>query len=286
MIKRILVPYDDSESANAALSIAISVSTVTRAELVGLYVENQARFVHYSLPLVIAGTLTGDPVAAGQLDPEAMSVEEEKVFTEETAVREHFLTECRNAGVECSFEITRGDPAEKVVDYARSVDFVIMGNIGRHATLEPDSKGLTVQGVLGNVSRPVLIVPVDAQGESRVVIAYDGSEASERALRTGAEFADLTRLEEVHLVTVNSNRDEGELLQHQAIKYLGGYAFRAVPVILSGRADETIATYASKIDASVVALGAFGTNRLMSRLFGSTAQHLLQTLNAAVLLAP
>ena len=51
-----------------------------------------------------------------------------------------------------------------------------------------------------------------------------------------------------------------------------------------GRAGDEILRYADHVDASVIALGAFGSNRLKEAIFGSTTDTVLKGANAAVLL--
>ncbi len=259
MIKRILVAIDGSESADAALSIAGSLAGITGAELIGLFVEDIAR--------VSAGAEAEAAVEKESLD-----------------IYRAFQERCARANVEGRFLSLRGTPDEVIRERAKSVDFVVLGNSGKHSGTDDKPSGATVQALLRSVARPVLAVPADVAGEPKVVLAYDGSLPSDRALCAAAEFCEISDMSSIHLITATKSVEECKSVQAPAIDYLSAYDLDITPACLTGKPDEAILAYVEQVDASVLVIAAFGANRLKDSVFGSTTDSILKSGKCAVLL--
>ena len=285
MIRRILVAFDGSPSSEAALSIAGSLAGLTDAELIGLFVEDQSRFMHISLGAAVLQNAVGEPMIPMPLPPEDLIAAEEEVEEESKALYELFQDRCQTAKVRGRFLSLHGIPEEVISGRAKSVDFVVLGNCGRSSLqLGFQHSAVTVNGLLRATTRPVLVVPEEALGESRLVIAYDGSAASERALRAAAEFAEISEMEAVHLFTIAGSDEEALEIQSPALEYLTAYGLEVIANHEKGRVGDEILRYADQVDASVIALGAFGANRIREAIFGSTTDAVLKGARAAVLL--
>jgi nucleotide-binding universal stress UspA family protein len=264
MIKRLLVAIDGSPSALAALSIAGSLGGIIQAEVIGLYVENVGRFENLS---------------GAELETAEREVEEES-----RDLRKAFQARCQSAKVQGRFLSLRGIPDDIIRERAKTVDFVIIGNSGTHRGTPERHSGETVSALLKSVARPVLVVPEDVAGESKMVVAYDGTLPSDRALRAAAEFAQISEIESVHLLTATGTTEECQTIQAPALDYLSAFDFHVTPVCLTGQPGEAILAYIEEVDASILALGAFGPNRLRESVFGSTTDAVLKQGQAAVLL--
>lgn len=262
MIKRILVAIDGSESATAGLSIAGSLAGIINAELIGLYVEDIAR-------------LQGD---------EAANAEAEKLLeAESVSLYQTFQERCSSAKIEGRFLSIRGRPDEVIRERAKAVDFVVVGSYGLHEGVTKD-QGDTVIGLLRSVARPVLVVPEDVSGEPKIVIAYDGSLPSDRALRAAAEFAEISEMTDLHLLTVSPTSEECKSVQAPALDYLSAYDLHVTPVCITGNPEEAIISYVSQVDASVLVIAAFGPNRTKDSVFGKTTEAVMKSADAAILL--
>jgi nucleotide-binding universal stress UspA family protein len=285
MIKRILLSYDGSPSSQSALSIACSIAKLTKGELEGLFVEDEARFSKLSLASAIVENFGGEPIARSPLPPADAAAEEAKINEEIAQLKYDFSSACEDAGLEIEFLSLRGDPATIISERAKGVDLVVLGNRGSHHGVEVNP-GTTVATILSHTTRPVLVVPDEPLGVSTMVVAYDGSASSQRVLRAAAEIANVMELEEVHLVTVGMTEEEAHQIQAPAFRYLRAYHLHVKPVLLTGKVNEALQKYSDSVDASVIALGAFGSNTLMSRIFGSTVAHMIAQDESAVLLIP
>lgn len=284
MIRSILIPFDGSPASFTALSIACSISGIEKAALCGLFVEDEKRFSDLSLATAIAENLSGAPIVPQPLPPEEMLEVEEEVAREGSLLESEFRRVCEESEVEGSFSRRRGEPAEVIVDDAKRVDLVVIGKSGFATEKQPQTVSSTIEHLLRSTARPVLVVPDDAIGQSSIVIAYDGSRAAERALMIGAALAEICEIEEVHLISVGSKQSSLAELQQPAIEYLSHYPLKVVPVCREGKAAEVIAEYSQHCDASMIVLGAFGSNRFKELVFGSTTKQVLEHQETAVLL--
>ncbi|MFN8392073.1 MAG: universal stress protein [Bdellovibrionota bacterium] len=264
MIKRILVAMDDSASASAALSIAGSLGGIVQAELVGVFVEDIDR----------VSALSGAVLAE----------EEQKIAAESQFFHKAFLERCESAQIEGRFLSVRGEPEQVLQERARAVDFIVLGNSGLRTGAASKQTGDTAKLILQSVARPVLVVAEDVTGESKMVVAYDGTLPSDRALRAAAEFAEISDIDALHLITVTSSPSDCEKLQAPALEYLSAYSVQVTPVCVTGEPGEAILTYIDQIDASVLVLGAFGSNKVNEKVFGSTTEAVLHQGQTAVLL--
>ena len=285
MIKSLLVPFDASAASLSALSIACSISGLTHASLIGLHVSDERRLSRVPLSTALAGSIGIAPIVDAPLPPDELLSVEEKLEHEAKDLLRVFDERCAQARVAGKFVTKLGIPADTIIDAARTVDFVVVGNSGEHEGIDHGQRGLTTNALLHHTTRPVLVVPEEPEGDSRIVIAYDGSAASERVLRAAAEFAEVTQLNEVHLLTISSDSEQCERVQRLALEYLSAYDLELTRAVAQGKPAEAIVRYVDEVDASVLALGAFGQNRLTERIFGSTTSAVLKQTSAAVLLS-
>ncbi len=285
MIRSILTPFDGSSSAEAALNIGCSVAGITGGYLKAIYIEDQRRLMHYDLSASVASAVGIQPVFPVPLPPDKMLEIESKFDLEYQKLLAFFEEQLREAHIRGDFIRRRGMPVEVILEASREVDFVVMGNHGKHTGVEYIENGFTTNALLQETTRPVLVVPADPQGESSLVIAYDGSPAAERTLRVAAEFAELTEMERIHLFTVETHKERAEEILAPAREYLSIYDVEVLAESRGGKTAEEILRYTSEVGASVLALGAFGKTSFASKLFGSTTSAILKDTDRAVLLS-
>lgn len=284
MIRSILVPVDGSPASQSALSVAASIAGLTHAKLFGVFVEDERRFLHTDLAATLAASTGVQPIVATPISPKEMLEVTEQVTEEGRQAEMLFEQSCKRAVVKGHFLIERGLPGDVIIRQAQSVDFVVIGNTGSHSGIEYAKGGLTTNALLHHTTRPTLVVPEEPQGEERIAVAYDGSAASERVLRFAAEFAELTRMKDFHLLTVQTTKERAEEAQQSALQYLSHYALTVKSVYRTGRVSDEIIHYIEEQDPSILALGAFGAGKLREMIFGSTTTVVLEKTKVAVLL--
>ncbi len=115
MYRKILVPLDGSEFAEAALSHARTLACCTGAEIVLLRVAIQPRYEYSSS------------------DPMIFRPAERELISESTDYLEHVAADLREAGFQVSAETCTGPVAETILDYAQGIeaDLIVMSTHGR-----------------------------------------------------------------------------------------------------------------------------------------------------------
>lgn len=280
MIKSVLVPYDGSNCSKSALSIAGSIAGLVGARVHGLFVDDIKAYSEIGVGQLLAASIVGSPAVPSPRSAEVVLKLEEQYESRLKLLKEEFRLVCTPGMLEGMFYSRIGDPAREIVEMAKTVDFVVIG----HDSGSEFHAGRTSVDLLRTTTRPVLVVPCEPKGDEKILVAYDKSDASARVLRAAAELAEIADLGAVHLLTIDEDEEEAVERQSTAAQYLSHYDFEVTPVIRSGRPADVIREYADEIDASIVALGSFGHNRLHERIFGSTTFDILSKLDRAVLL--
>ena len=122
---------------------------------------------------------------------------------------------------------------------------------------------------------PILLVNSQFREPKRVMLAYDGSAASNKALDMLSKSPLFVGIP-VHLVTVGVKQADLEKLQAEAIVKLEQGGHSVVSKILHGEASTALCQYQSEEDIDITLMGAFSHSRLREIVLGSiTAKMLL-----------
>jgi nucleotide-binding universal stress UspA family protein len=133
----------------------------------------------------------------------------------------------------------------------------------------------------------------------RILLAYDGSEASTRALARAAELARAARAE-LHLLAVGrvpeyaETQDEVDEAQEQAQAFYGkrleeaagtltARDLDAVAHLAFGKPSEQIVRLSRELSADLIVLGAHPHHPLRRRLLGATADKVVDSAECSVL---
>ncbi|MGD0051987.1 MAG: universal stress protein [Vulcanimicrobiaceae bacterium] len=255
----ILVPVDGSQSADAALHLALRL-VAPGGELVLAHVIHRVE--------VVAETITpygGDPT------PILNALEEE-----ERAIFARAEAHARNAGIRSSSVALDGPPASVIAKLARErhVDAIAMGTHGRRG-LARLILGSTAAGVVLEATVPTFVVhegSAVAQPFRQILVALDASRAASDAARVATDLAAHDG-GSVFLAHVAEQRDDADA-EARALADAGAYAREAgVPsdaAILQGDPVEALLVSAEACHADLIAIGAHGGPNLPLAL-GSVA---------------
>lgn len=267
MFKRILVGYDGSDSARAALGLAIGLARTTGAELATISVEEH-------LPRY-AATIGEVQEAKEQIDRHF------RMLTEEAR------DQAALAGVELDALVRRGHEVAEILRSAREkkVDLLALGAHG-HSRVFEWVIGSTSLAVARLAPCSVLIVRDPPGGRvglaqlGPIVVGLDGSPLGRLAFRTALDLATLAGAA-VTGVTVQetSPLTRPTALDRSALARLGaaardqadaaGAAFEHV--VLAGHAAQALRQHARHLRAGLLVLGATGLEHPWSPTLGGTA---------------
>ncbi|OGI19740.1 MAG: hypothetical protein A3B68_05110 [Candidatus Melainabacteria bacterium RIFCSPHIGHO2_02_FULL_34_12] len=284
-MKSILIAMDESKSSKSALSVGVALARICGAKVKGLYVEDIMRLLEWQ-PAELISAGMGFSSAIPEARPTIEQVEAEKEFIAEAdRLKKSFEEECKKFAVNYQFFTKRGKVHEIVEQMARTVDLIVVGRRGKTYPENSKEPGPVTEDLLRATTRPVLVVPENAKVENTILIAYDGSQNSQRALSIGVSFAKLLNFE-VIVISIANDIDSAQKPLDEAKEFLAPYKLKATYVVDFGASMPWIgiAKQIKIFNPGLVAIGAFGENRLMELIFGSTTKNVLMETTCPVLL--
>ena len=277
-LARVLACTDDSPASQGAVQAALELGRACACRVFVLSVLDLIPYVDYQQPDVMG---LPPPLAREFLE------------MREKAVRDHLAAWEQKAGDLGVALITRlrlGSPTYvEILAEAEEChpDLLIMGRRGRSG-LERLLVGSVTARVIGHGSRKVLVVPREAQvAFRRLVLATDGSPASDAAWRAALEIARRTRaglaIAAVSYGDLPLNQAQTQVSRLVEEAQTAGVAADAL--VLSGRPDDAILQLARIREADLIVLGSHGRTGLKRLLLGSVAERVIGQARCPVLVA-
>ena len=112
-----------------------------------------------------------------------------------------------------------------------------------------------------------------------VLIAFDGSAASARAMQRFCQCQAFGKKGALHVVHVFADGEEAysEMLLTKARKYISDWGYTVYSASLKGdKHYEHIMQYAEHVDAGVIVAGAHSVSKMTKMVFGSTTASLVK----------
>ena len=285
MVRVILVAVDGSPSSNAAAAVTIRLAAKHKA------------FVHALGVLDTDHIQRLESMPAGAMSyknsPDLKLLQDARQSIEVTL--DDFSGKAREAGIQFSARLVEGEPRASIELAATSCDLIVVGRTSLYsADAEILSLPLCVEQLLRNSVRPVLVVPdihavgEPGRGQAPVVVAFDGSVVSSRAMHLFA-LLELGRGRQVHVLTQNdSSTKNAEVTAEQACDLLRKHGLKRVRAISlghreAGKPAESILGTAKSLDASLIVMGAYG-HRGIQEIFGSCTKSVLSGLQTPLLM--
>jgi nucleotide-binding universal stress UspA family protein len=178
-----------------------------------------------------------------------------------------------------------GDFVPAVCDKGHEADVIVVW----HETLTAkngERSNEELASLVRHAPRPVWVFREPVRRPEHILVAYDGSAHSGRALHMGANLAE-TLGARLSVLNVDESRDEvaQELTLARAARYCEAYRVTMDRVGLFGTAAESIRSYAGASQGDLMVVGAAGVGYLRGLLFGSVAGQLVANAPCSVLVA-
>lgn len=278
MIQSVAVGIEMGALIDEVTDVALELAILYDAPLRAIYVEDTDLFrASYSVPFPAL-----PPEGPIPLDANAAKDLEEKFRQDERELGRRFLRLVSDFRIRGSFRVERGSVADVLVEESRAHDLLVVGKAGTSPEGVRGALGDHVETIAKSAYCPLLIVPPGANLGERILVAYDGSVVSHRALIAAARLASSS--ESRLRVLVVAEEEEGYDLLDKANSYLEAHDLRAELERKTGSAAEAILEDAVRWEAHILAMGAFGHGKI-SQLFGRAATHrILEGLDRLALL--
>ena len=154
-------------------------------------------------------------------------------------------------------------------------DLLVLGKRGESADFARLHLGSTLERVLRASTRPVLVASRAHRPIGRVLLAFDGSVSSRKAIELAARSPLLNGLGCHVLMAASEDRAATAHMDWaHALLDAAGVAHRSE--IIPGNAEEVIGGYVERHGIDLLVLGAYGHSRIRELLLGSTTTALIR----------
>lgn len=182
-IRRILIALDSSTSPPDSLEVAADLARRLRAELEGLFIEDNELLQLAALPFSSQVNLT-----TGGRQPLDITELESQMANLAEGARRRLETIAKRDRVAWSFRKVRGRIAHEVAVAAESADLVIIEG-GHNDGPAYARLGLPATATVKQITRSILILRHGRRFDGTVYVVFDGAPQSEKALRMAASLA-------------------------------------------------------------------------------------------------
>jgi len=204
MIRSIAVALDCSPHSRASLVAAAEMASRLRAELIGIFVEDINLLHMAGLPFV--EEVRRYSAKTGKLDPDQL----ERLLRLQARQACEMLQQTAEAlTIRHTFRVLRGMVPEELMSAAPEADILVLGRSGRSPSCRK-GLGSTARTALNEGKKTMLLMrPGVTAAEGPLLVLYDGSEGSMRALEVALEIAGPESI--LHLIVTNPAPDAEEL---------------------------------------------------------------------------
>ena len=267
MLKRILIPLDESSYTLSAVEKGVRMAKATGAKLMGLGIVDEPGITKPEAA----------PPGAGDFLEKKQERKLEEAQSKVGDILEDFQSKCRAAGVEFELLKKTGAPGEIIIHESLHHDLIVMGRENNYKFITQDSPCGSVDMVLKARTRPTLIVPEELPTEGKgVMVATDGSHGALRAIQM-YQLMGLVAGREVHVVSVNKDQAKAQTNVNVVDNYLKAHNIQTKlnPIESNSKAWDVMLKIFEENPPQVLVMGAFGKSGLREFLLGSVTNELL-----------
>lgn len=279
MIQSILLPLLEGPHGSTARDYAFWLAAKEGSRVHGLAMIDVKA---YEMPVL--GTADGFmPSVVAPPVTEAGVILEELTASARERVAE-FDRASASRSVASSSDVKTGIPGDIVSREATAHDIVVMARSGYDRGSAEDRIDPLVQAVIRGSSRPVLVSGASFREVRRILVAYDGSIHSARALAIAAELGSRPGVQ-CTLAHVSHSEESGLETLGPAEAFLRHHGVTPQKkVVLGAKASDQICDMVTSSGADLLVMGAYGHRPIREMLFGSTTERVLSHCGSSVVL--
>lgn len=258
MIKRILVGLAGTPYTPVAIQRAVTLAQTHDAEVAGVTVLDAKR--------IRANATHRDSVGAQRMQIAHTQIQQSV---------DEFESACRAANVKHRVIEESGDPFTSLVDHARFHDLMVFGlrSVFEYDFLAGDPESILIQLVSAGV-RPLIAVSKEFRRISRVLIAYNGSMDSAKAMKRFVQMR-LWPNVELKILAFHPSDEKAREMMLPAEDYCRAHGFRVCQQSNPGDPKSLLLAATALWRADMIVMGNSARSALVRKVLGDT---LLETL--------
>jgi len=180
--------------------------------------------------------------------------------------------------------LQHGSLIDSLAEIKEDIRILVIGARGKIHEDQTDKIGAKLESMIRSFHGHILVAYEAFKSPQRIMIAYDGSEASDKAIAMIAD-SPLYKGLSCHLVCVNKKDTADSLIETAADKLKAAGWAEIISASLQGKTDHELCEYQVKHNIDITVMGAFSHTRLHDLLLGSfTTKMLLNTKTPLLLL--
>jgi nucleotide-binding universal stress UspA family protein len=264
----ILVCLEGSPSSGRAINLAIELARSLPANLVGLAIIDE--------PDIVSGAATSIGGASFKKERDTLLLDDAR--SQARAWLSSFVARGKAAGIAVRGIEATGRPAEAILSEVPEHDLIMLGRQVNFRFETQDDDRYTRDRILRRAGKPILVVPESAPAPGlAAIVAYDGSAAAGRALRSFATSG-LARGRAVHVVTVADDGADAFETASRGCALLDKLGVRAVPdnLVSTESTAGALLLHRARISAGMIAIGGYIPSSLARLVWGSVTQAVVE----------
>lgn len=266
MLRSILVALDATAASAAAQQVALRLTKRFGSQITGIAVLDRA--------YLTAPTAVGIGGMAYKEHRDQVKLDEAKAFL--VRLESTFQQSCEESGVSWQVIEAEGRPYALIERESGRHDLLVIGKDTDFHFDFADTTSDTVQRLLKENPRPLLVCPERIRESGPIVAAYDGSLRASRALHM-LILLGLADGCQVHVVSVAGDKERAQQRASYATELFVKHGIDATAHGIASNAapSEIVLAESDALQAAMVAIGASGQSALQSWLLGSASSQLL-----------
>ena len=178
----------------------------------------------------------------------------------------------------------KGGLTEALIEAEDQIRILVIGIRGTDHEARQAGLGTQLETVIRSLHKPILVVNRAFSKPEKIMLAYDGSHGSKKALEMVAS-SPLFKGTPCHLVHVGEPPAAAEKLLEDGAETLRAVGIETTTARLTGHVGKSLAAYQAEHDIDLTVMGAFSHTRVRDFILGSfTAKMLAKTQRPLLLL--
>lgn len=176
-----------------------------------------------------------------------------------------------------------GELVDTLRELEGEIRLLVIGRQGEHGDSAGEHIGSHLENVVRTLHRPILVIPADYTQPQRILIAFDGSATSRKAVEMVAR-SPLFRGLPCHMVMVGADKADSREQLDWARTSLETAGFDVTAEIRPGEVEEVLCAYRTEHAIDLIVMGAYGHSKIREFLVGSTTTRLIRQAKIPLLL--